>query len=170
MILLRHAILFYICLYVWVLVYLCLIYVIYFFIIIIMFIKVNYIISLRQISVSFGHVCLKFSLRVLLSFCLIFCHFQPGTAYKMLLKKKCVSSNCNWKKRTLCLHLTFKTAKNLYPNLQKPPLPSKIPDYAPDLWVFFSSSFFFFILLSFSTFITIIYSLIFKSNSGIQRH
>ena len=30
------------------------------------------------------------------------------------------------------LHLTFKTAKNLCPNLQKPPLPSKIPGYAPD--------------------------------------
>ena len=30
----------------------------------------------------------KFLLRVLLSFCLIFCQFQPGVAYKMLLIKK----------------------------------------------------------------------------------
>ena len=32
-----------------------------------------------------------------------------------------------------CLHvtLTFRTAKTLCPNLQKPPLPSKIPGYAP---------------------------------------
>ena len=28
--------------------------------------------------------------------------------------------------------LTFRTAKNLCPNLQKPPLPSKIPAYAPE--------------------------------------
>ena len=28
--------------------------------------------------------------------------------------------------------MTFRTAKNLCPNLQKPPLPSKIPGYAPD--------------------------------------
>ena len=34
-----------------------------------------------------------------------------------------------------CLHLTltFRTAENLRPNFQKPPLPSKIPGYAPDL-------------------------------------
>ena len=32
-----------------------------------------------------------------------------------------------------CLHftLTFKIAKNLCPNLQKTPLPSKTPGYAP---------------------------------------
>ena len=27
--------------------------------------------------------------------------------------------------------MTFRSAKNLCPNLQKPPLPSKIPGYAP---------------------------------------
>ena len=34
-----------------------------------------------------------------------------------------------------CLHLTltFKTAKNLRPNLQKPPLSSKIHGYAPEM-------------------------------------
>ena len=116
---------FYICLYVWVLVYLCLIYVIYFFIII--FITINYIISLRQKNVFFGHVCQKFSFRVLLSFCLIFCQFEPGVACKSV-NWKCY----NWKKRTLCLHLTFKTAKHLCPNLQKPLLPSKIPGCAPE--------------------------------------
>ena len=31
---------------------------------------------------SFGHVPQKFSLRVSLSFCLIFYQFQPGVAYK----------------------------------------------------------------------------------------
>ena len=35
--------------------------------------------------------CQKFSLRVLLSLCLIFCQFQPGAAYKSIAyKKKCV--------------------------------------------------------------------------------
>ena len=35
----------------------------------------------------------KFSLRVLLSICLILCHFQPGLAYKSVTykKKKCIS-------------------------------------------------------------------------------
>ena len=37
------------------------------------------------------------------------------------------------KSRFYCLHLNLplKTVKNLCPNLQKPPLPSKIPGYAP---------------------------------------
>ena len=131
MILLRHAVYFYICLYVWVLVYFCFIYVIFFYIIIFIFITVNYIISLRQKNLFSGLVCQKFSLSVLLSFCLIFCQLQSGVTYKSVPWKKRVSSNYNWKKRTLCLHLTFKTAKNLYPNLQKPPLPSKISSYAP---------------------------------------
>ena len=80
---------FYICLYVYVLVYLCLIYMICFFIII--FIFINYIISWRQKSLFFEHVCQKFSLRVLINFC----QFQPGVAY------------CNWKKRTLMLTFNF---------------------------------------------------------------
>ena len=36
------------------------------------FITINYIISLRQKNLLFGHVCQMFSLRVLPSFCLIF--------------------------------------------------------------------------------------------------
>ena len=36
------------------------------------------------------------------------------------------------------LHLTlnFKTAKDLYPNLKKPPLPLKIPDHESAAWDF----------------------------------
>ena len=63
-------------------VYLCLIYVICFFIIIFSFIAFNHIISLTQKNLFFGHVCHKFSLRISFSFCLIFCKFQPGVAYK----------------------------------------------------------------------------------------
>ena len=33
--------------------------------------------------------------------------------------------------------MIFKTTKNLCPNLQKPPLPSKIPGYAPDFTCIF---------------------------------
>ena len=38
-----------------------------------------------------------------------------------------------WKKQTLMFTFKFtsRTVKHLCPNLQKPPLPSKIPDYAP---------------------------------------
>ena len=111
MILLRHSI-FFISVSVGVLVYLCLIYVICFFIIIFIFITINYIISLRQKSVFFGHVCQKVSRRVLLSFCLIFCQFQPGVAYESVAyKKKHVSSNCNWKKYTLMLTLNFQNCQ-----------------------------------------------------------
>ena len=68
----------------------------------------------------------------LINFCLVFCQFQPGVAYKSVAhKKKCVSSNRDWKKCTLMLILTFKTAENLCPNFRKPLLPSKIPGYAP---------------------------------------
>ena len=81
MILPRHAI-FFICLCVYVLIYLCLIYVIYFFIIIFIFITINCIISLRHKNLFFGHACQKFSLKVLLSFFLVFCQYQPGVAYK----------------------------------------------------------------------------------------
>ena len=37
------------------------------------------------------------------------------------------------------LHLTlsFRTAKNVCPNFQKPPLPSKIPGYAPATYILF---------------------------------
>ena len=124
---------FYICLYVWFLNYLSLIYVICFFIIIFIFITFNYIISLRQKDLFFGHVCQKFSLSVLLSFCLIFCQFQPGGGYKSVAyKKKRVSSNCNRKKYTLRLRFNFQNCQKYVPNFQKPPLPSKIPGYVPE--------------------------------------
>ena len=60
------------------------------FIIIFIFIIVNYIISLTQKSLFFGHACQKVSLRALLSFCLFFCKFQPGVAYKSVAYKKSV--------------------------------------------------------------------------------
>ena len=44
--------------------------------------------SLKQTHFCFGQVRLTFSLRVLLSFCLIFCQFQPGVAYKSGVYKK----------------------------------------------------------------------------------
>ena len=117
---------FYICLYVWVLIYLCLIYMICFFISLI-----DYIILLRPKNLLFGHVSQKFSLRVLLSVCLIFCQFQTDVAYKSLLIKSVyrqivIERNALW-----CFRLNFKTAKNLCSNLQKSPLPSKILGYAP---------------------------------------
>ena len=58
-----------------------LIYVIYFFIVISIFITIKDITSLTQANLFFEHVCHKFSLMVLLSFCLIFCQFQSGVAY-----------------------------------------------------------------------------------------
>ena len=67
---------------------LCLIYVIYFAIIILIFITINHIISLIQTNVLFGHVYQKFSLRLLLSLCLIFCQLQPSVAYKSVAYKK----------------------------------------------------------------------------------
>ena len=36
----------------------------------------------------FGHFCQKFSFRVLLSFCLFFCQFQPGVPKKSVAYKK----------------------------------------------------------------------------------
>ena len=68
-----------------------------FFIIIFIFITINYIISLRQKNLSFEHVSQKFSLRVLLSFCLIFRKFQPGVAYKSVAYKKSMylKKNCS---------------------------------------------------------------------------
>ena len=73
---------------VYVLVYIVLIYVICFVIIIFIFIITNHIISVIQPNLFFGHVCQKFSLRVLLSFCLNFCQFQPGVTYKSVAYKK----------------------------------------------------------------------------------
>ena len=52
------------------------------------YITIKHIISLIQNNFCFGHTCQKFSLRVLLSFCLIFCQFQPGVAYKSIAYKK----------------------------------------------------------------------------------
>ena len=39
-------------------------------------------------NLFFEHVCQKFSLSVLLSFCLVFCQFQPGVAYESVASKK----------------------------------------------------------------------------------
>ena len=66
----------------------CIIYVIYFSIIIFNFIAISYIILLKQTNLFLGHSYLKFNLRVLLSFCLIFCQFQPSFAYKNIAYKK----------------------------------------------------------------------------------
>ena len=54
---------------------------------IIIFVTINHITSLNQKNLFFGNVCQKFSLRVLLSFCLNFCQFQPGVAYKSVAYK-----------------------------------------------------------------------------------
>ena len=62
-------------------------------IIIFIFITINHTISLMQTNLFFRHVCQKFSLRVLLSFCLIFCKFQPGVAYKSVAYKKKACTN-----------------------------------------------------------------------------
>ena len=43
---------------------------------------------MTQTNLFFGHFCPKFSLRVLLSFCLIFYQFQSGVAYKSVAYKK----------------------------------------------------------------------------------
>ena len=65
-----------------------LIYVICFFIIIFFFITIGHIVSLTQKNLFFGYVCQKFSLKVLLSFCLIFCQFQLGVAYNGIAYQK----------------------------------------------------------------------------------
>ena len=55
---------------------------------------------MTQKNLFFGYVCLKFSLRVLLSFCLVFCQYKSGVAYKSVAyksvayKKKLVIDNC----------------------------------------------------------------------------
>ena len=59
-------------------------------IIIFIFIKLNHTISVIQTNLFLGHICQKFSLRVLLSSCLIFCQFQPGIAYKSVAYKNSV--------------------------------------------------------------------------------
>ena len=71
------------------------IYVICLAIIIFIFIIINHIISLTQTKLCFEHVCQKFSLRVLLSFCLAFGQFQPGIACKTVACKR----GCNQKAR-----------------------------------------------------------------------
>ena len=68
--------------------YLILISVIHFSIIIFIFIRIKDIISWTNLF--FGLNCQKFSLIVLLSFCLIFCQFQPGVTYKSVAYKKSV--------------------------------------------------------------------------------
>ena len=65
-------IIFYVYRYVYVMVYICHIYVIYFAIIIFIFITINHIILLIQANLFLGHVCQKFGLSVLLSFSLSF--------------------------------------------------------------------------------------------------
>ena len=62
--------------------------VIYFDIIIFIFITINHIISLMQTNLFLRHVYQKFSLRMLFSFCLNFCQFQPGIDYKVVAYKK----------------------------------------------------------------------------------
>ena len=59
-------------------------------IIVLIFIINNHITSLIQTNLFFRHVCQKFSIKVLLSFCLNFCKFQPGVAYKSVVYKKSV--------------------------------------------------------------------------------
>ena len=54
------------------------------FFIIFTFITINHIISLTQESLFIGHVCQKLSLRVLLSFCLIFASFNLALVLKAL--------------------------------------------------------------------------------------
>ena len=61
-----------------------------FVIIIFIYVTINHITSLIQTNLFFEHVCQKFSLRVLLSFCLIFIQFQSGVAYKSVAYKKSV--------------------------------------------------------------------------------
>ena len=57
----------------------------------------------------------KFSLRVLFSFCLIFCQFQPCAAYKSLAYKKLVKlvSPIKWSKPSKISSQLFKNFKIL---------------------------------------------------------
>ena len=66
-----------------------------FYIIIFISITINNIISLLDIDKLVSWTCLpqKFSLRVLLSFCIIFCQFPPGVAYKSVTYTKSVQSD-----------------------------------------------------------------------------
>ena len=80
----RHTI---VSIFVYILGYVCFIYVIYFGINIFIFIIINHIIPLKQTNLFLGHVCQKLGLRVLVNFCLFFCQFQPGVSYVLLIKK-----------------------------------------------------------------------------------
>ena len=80
--------------------YLCLIDVIYFSVSFSFPLLINHIISLKcyferfisfQSWFYFRFVSFQFSVRVLLSFCLIFCQFQPGVTYKSVAYKKACS-------------------------------------------------------------------------------
>ena len=82
----------YICLYIYVLVFLCLICVICFYIIVFKLITTNHIISLTQKNLLFRHNCQKFSLRVLLIFWLIFYRFQSRVSFKSVAYKKAFNS------------------------------------------------------------------------------
>ena len=66
-----------------------------FHIIIFISITINHIISLLDIDKLVSWTCLpqKFSLRVLLSFCIIFCQFPAGVAYKSVAYTKSVQSD-----------------------------------------------------------------------------
>ena len=73
-------------------------------------------ISLREKNLFFGLP--KGQPQGLLSFCLIFCQFQPVVAHKSVAYKKSVCRQIVIERSALkCLHLTLKTAKNLCPNL-----------------------------------------------------
>ena len=61
-------------------------------IIIFIFITINHIISLIQTNLFLGHVCGKFNLMVLLSFCLFFPILSLALLIKVLLIKKAIKS------------------------------------------------------------------------------
>ena len=77
-----------------------------FFIIIFICITINHIISLADKTLFFGHVCQKFSLSVLLRFCLIYCQFHPGFAYKSVAYEKSLYL-LQRKQQYNVVHLTF---------------------------------------------------------------
>ena len=98
----------YICLYIYVLVFLCLICVICFYIIIFKLITTNHIISLTQKNLLFRHNCQKFRLRVLRIFWLIFYRFQSRVSFKSVAYKKEFNSLSLF--YIFCLSCLFKLA------------------------------------------------------------
>ena len=102
-----------------VLAYICLIYLICFPIIIFIFLSINHIISLIQTTLFVGHVCQKFSLRVLLSFGLIFCQFLPKVLF---IKKVCNQTSFlyrNYFSTFVLRQDVFKLNKNIFKKIKK---------------------------------------------------